>query len=351
MPPQSPSSPSSLDSDSSSRRGRSQYKLVVLLTGVHLIDAEDLYDHLVAHTPNLLHQSLSLHALPVPLNPPASQDHAATWSALYWPTIFNNTNPFGPHPSLVARTKAVLEEGGNVARWMGLAEVVGEESVKLGRGLGVGVVITERRKLANRVEKEIVVSVAGDARFSIPASQEEGASKCGARGNPAAHAILRAIDLVAQKRRRIATPNLLRPISRGPNKGSPSITHTNALSELTPLEQKHFSDSSGPEKDGYLCLGLNVYVTHEPCVMCGMALLHSRVANVVFGREMAETGSYAVGGKAGQVERYGLFWRGDLNWRVMGWRFDAKRKVDGDDTNGDGCDGGVFASLPGMTHA
>lgn len=44
-------------------------------------------------------------------------------------------------------------------------------------------------------------------------------------------------------------------------------------------------------EDTYLCLNFDVYTTHEPCSMCSMALIHSRVKRCIFVKPMTITGS------------------------------------------------------------
>ena len=48
------------------------------------------------------------------------------------------------------------------------------------------------------------------------------------------------------------------------------------------LKRKQISDITS---ENYLCTGYDLYTTHEPCVMCAMALTHSRINRVFYGVE------------------------------------------------------------------
>jgi tRNA-specific adenosine deaminase 3 len=70
----------------------------------------------------------------------------------------------------------------------------------------------------------------------------------------------------------------------------------------------------------YLLTGLTLFATHEPCIMCAMALLHSRVRELVYIAPMPGTGG--AGGAAcvpalpGVNHRYGILrWRREGGWR------------------------------------
>ncbi|XP_041662164.1 probable inactive tRNA-specific adenosine deaminase-like protein 3 isoform X1 [Cheilinus undulatus] len=75
----------------------------------------------------------------------------------------------------------------------------------------------------------------------------------------------------------------------------------------------------------YICTGYDFYVTREPCVMCAMALVHSRVGRVFYGAASADG---ALGTK------YKIHSQKDLNHRfevykgVLGKQCEELRRVD-----------------------
>ena len=244
----------------------------------------------------------------VPGLPPTSEAQAKRWSQEYWPTIYRKHNSFGAHPATISRAAAEME--GKVGGFMDLARRVGREALEACIGEDVGVVVIDRSTSG----RSAVVMVAGDARWNLTGkcpTQESG------NGNVMAHAVMRAIGLIAKKRHDVSTcPTII---------GNDEERDAFAGSPLTLLEKEAYSKSS-IVPGGYLCLDLEFYLTHEPCVMCSMALLHSRVGRVIFEKRMRLTGGLTAGDKESEAEdapglSYGLFWRPSLNWKFLTWQW------------------------------
>ena len=249
----------------------------------------------------------------VPLYPPSSAKQAKAWSQEYWPVVYKGGSPFGPHPSLVSRN---LEDVRSRAeRCMRLARRAGEEVSLAAHGEPIGAAIID----SSQGEGGSVIAIAGDARWC----HVDKADKLGS-GNVTAHAIMRAIGIVAMKRRAKLRIGL---VSQSDNEESDVY----ADRPLTALEREVYVNST-VARDGYLCLDLELYITHEPCVMCSMAILHSRFSRVIFGQRMLRTGGLTAVlqdhsglniDNGDQGLGYGLFWRPELNWRHLAWQWIA----------------------------
>ncbi|KAL9026305.1 MAG: hypothetical protein Q9196_005009, partial [Gyalolechia fulgens] len=255
----------------------------------------------------------AIHTIPVPRYPPTSSLQAQEWSDRYWPTVYNKHNPFGPQPSTIAKAEADMAS--RLGHWMSLAMEAGNQSEKTGIGLGVGAVVVEKGKS---------VALAGDGRWA--GGKFEGA------GNPMAHAVMRVIGLVARKRRDLmAQKSAFATGEAGQTVVADTETRDgdNVLDKPTTDAEREVYEGESIEAGGYLCLNMDIYLTHEPCVMCSMAILHSRFGRVVFGEQMGRTGGMCAEVDDGDIEGnemrrglgYGLFWRQELNWRFLAWQW------------------------------
>ena len=172
---------------------------------------------------------------------------------------------------------------------MALARRVASDEVTDGtRGEDVGAVVVERDESG----LGRVVCTARDLRRGLS----------GENGDPLAHAVMRVIGLIARKRRMLA--------------GGTETPGTVLLDvPRTQVEREVWDVPRTLKPEGYLCLGLEIYLTHEPCIMCAMALVHSRVSRVIFARRTRDSALRAHG------SGYGLFWREELNWKFMCWQW------------------------------
>lgn len=314
--------------------------LHLLICPTKVICRDDLYNLLKEHTPFCSSSEswafpLELREVTVPKLAPTSPEQAADWSAKYWPCFYRKTNPFGAHPGAIAKGEEELQDPQEgcmgVEEALRLAHAASNETATRGYGMGPGCVILERTE--NGTE---IIAVAGDARkMALPGGEynEEG----GCNGNVMGHAIMRAIGMVGRKRLRCAS----QPISTRAAKAERGfelcgLDHDESARDaffldlpLTPLEEEHYVKDN-LKADGYLCLRLEIFLTHEPCVMCSMALVHSRVGRVIFEKRMAQTGGLTAEmvsndtGPAGLG--YGLAWRKELNWQFMCWEFAEPRR-------------------------
>lgn len=249
----------------------------------------------------------------VPLLAPTSAEQATEFSNTYWPTVYKKSNPFGPHPAILER--AMSEIAPDTPKFLGMAKEVGQLAVKKGIGLPVGALIVDRSSGSPEI-----ISIAADARWQgQPTDCKTGP------GNVMAHAVLRAIGMVAQKLKRTGDKYAAR-------RDFVRDEHEREVFSDRPLlgPEQEISDLENISMDGYLCHGLEIYITHEPCIMCSMAILHSRFARVIFGQRMPGTGGLSSESDANTTEDcggglgYGLFWRKELNWSLLGWEYKQK---------------------------
>ncbi|KAI0669195.1 cytidine deaminase-like protein [Trametes maxima] len=115
--------------------------------------------------------------------------------------------------------------------------------------------------------------------------------------HPLRHCIINLVRAAGELRALLKSPaSHLTPIVDDPSPGSESLVAlpANQVTEaLSTLPSQPSNPEPKPEvRNGahYLLTSLTLFTTHEPCVMCSMALLHSRVKEVFYLIPMEKTG-------------------------------------------------------------
>lgn len=94
--------------------------------------------------------------------------------------------------------------------------------------------------------------------------------------------------------------------------------------DMVAKDEKKKRKQNENEELGYLCHNLLFYTTHEPCTMCAMALVHSRIGRLTYIHEHPGGGiqsSYFIGD------------RRDLNWTFDIWKWVGDLPPDEEVTN------------------
>ncbi|XP_032214601.1 probable inactive tRNA-specific adenosine deaminase-like protein 3 [Mustela erminea] len=128
---------------------------------------------------------------------------------------------------------------------------------------------------------------------------------CSSGARPLLHATMVCIDLVAQGQGRGAYDLGPFPACSFAPAGAPQGVRVGSVRKLD--EDGDACTDSLP----YVCTGYDLYVTREPCAMCAMALVHSRVQRVFYG---APSPDGALG------TRFRIHARPDLNHRFQVFR-------------------------------
>lgn len=133
-------------------------------------------------------------------------------------------------------------------------------------------------------------------------------------GNPLNHAIFNCVRKVGELRYKADAETTT--INGNDNEKRSSSTQPNTTANNTPTLSGLNACQNGAE---YLCTSLTLFSTHEPCMMCAMALVHSRVRDIYFLKKSTSSGG------CGSV--YGVHEMQNLNHHFEAWCLNSEHPL------------------------
>ncbi|TDL23140.1 hypothetical protein BD410DRAFT_747098 [Rickenella mellea] len=139
--------------------------------------------------------------------------------------------------------------------------------------------------------------------------------------HPLRHSVMNVVRKIADWRASSSTPSLRSP---DPELSDPTWV-TSASSQIVSIENTLPPPAAQRNGSHYLLTSLTLFTTHEPCVMCSMALLHSRVKEIIVVVPMDKTGG--CGGSSGKGTCVPRLKAVNHRFGIAGWKID--REMDG----------------------
>mmetsp|Transcript_15460 Transcript_15460/g.25265 ORF Transcript_15460/g.25265 Transcript_15460/m.25265 type:complete len:337 (+) Transcript_15460:267-1277(+) len=186
----------------------------------------------------------------LPKYKPRTIDEAKLWSRDYWPVAFSSSKS-----DLVAKrglgiVDNIYDEEPRISRWMDKVSSYGGKAVAL---------------IIDPVSDTVVA---------------EGFDRRKEEDHPLRHACMVCIGKASEKVRQTRVAY--------------NLGKYQARSDFNPKRRKVDTDTLLERFDpisSYLCTDLELYTFHEPCKMCSMALLHSRIKRVFYKQPSPGTGA------------------------------------------------------------
>ena len=167
---------------------------------------------------------------------------------------------------------------------MRLALSLAREARREGRP-GVGAVLYDRARGE-------VASCSGDrtTRRAQPTAAPAGTgAPAGEAGHPLGHAVMACIGASAAKYH--VFTGSADPLEPGEQPRAKRLKNSGLSEAALTLSGRGANPAIRAVQDQYVCTGFDVFLSHEPCPMCAMALVHSRVARVFYAHPYPECGA------------------------------------------------------------
>uniref|UniRef100_A0A5S6QHD6 CMP/dCMP-type deaminase domain-containing protein n=1 Tax=Trichuris muris TaxID=70415 RepID=A0A5S6QHD6_TRIMR len=224
-------------------RDETSKRFDILLWPTDRLDELELtnFSEQVANTCTIRVEEILVLKVHVPADQPLTRAQYQ-WASSVWPVVFHENKRIA---SLIELTLFSNAEKLEIEKYMTLAIRTAKE--------------------ANQWVQEVVGCIIVEPKSGVVlAAAHNGLTS----SNPLKHAVLAAIDIVAEFH---GAPALFEHLPGF------SIASVNCL----PSERR---------RQFYLCTGFDCYVTREPCPLCAVALLHSRIRRVFYGHSIENGG-------------------------------------------------------------